>query len=279
MRKSGLHKQISSIFDSVPMPKDNPPVQPDESTPPVQPESLAEDQPAVQQQATAFAGGDQSPLPTTANSQQPASSLHQRLSADPSECTSAPSIQTGRPMPLAKSAIAPSRKGPGISAQLKKTLFGANRGPLDARQKKMAVLVGILSIVFGIVMFLSFGGVGGSKAVAAEQSGTETVTSSASGAIDPADWENAHPLPEDLRDATMPVTRKASPKITDTTETNTSELVVKGIVFSKKRPTAIINNEIYTEGQHVNGALITKITKESVEFESNGNRWSQQVQR
>jgi hypothetical protein len=182
-------------------------------------------------------------------------------------------------MPLPKSAIAFSRQEPGLSAQLKKTLFGSKRGPLDARQKKMAVLVGILTVVFGVVMFISFGGVGGSKAVAAENTGNDATAVTASTAIDPANWKSPQQLPADLRNATMPVTPKVSLQHTNATAASTDGLVVKGIVFSKNKPSAIINNEIYTVGQHVNGALITNITKESVEFEINGNRWSQQVQR
>ena len=280
MRKSGLHKQISSIFDGVPMPKDNLQLQPDESTPPaVQPESVTDNEPVVDREASLQAADTQSSPPATPNSQPSASSLVKRLSADPSECTSAPSIQAGRPMPLPKSAVTSPRKGPGITAQLKKSLFGANRGGLDARQKKMAVLVGVLSIVFGTVMFISFGGMGGSKAVAAEQSDADTVTASVSAAINPADWKSPPPLPADLRDATMPVPRKVDPESTDTTNTSAGGFVVKGILFSKTNPSAIINNEIYTVGQRVNGVLIKNITKATVEFEANGNHWTQAVER
>jgi hypothetical protein len=280
MRKSGLHKQISSIFDGVPMPKNNTELESQESAPPlIPPTQPVEGESVTEKDIASPAAETLSSAPAIPTSQKPSSSLVKRLSADPSECTSAPSIQINRPMPLPKSAIATSPKKPGMSVQLKKMLFGANRGSLDARQKKMAGLVGILSVVFGAVMFISFGGVSGSKASAAQNTDTDTTPVAASARVNPADWEIPQSLPENLRNATIPVAPKVDPTQTQSEQINTEERIVKGIVFSQTNPSAIINNEIYVVGQRVNGALITNITKTAVEFEVNGNRWSQQVQR
>jgi hypothetical protein len=260
------------------MPKANPLLDVEESDSPLtEPAAATHSQPAVAPETAPTAEGLQPPAPATPLASKP--SLVTRLSADPSEYTSAPSIQVGRPMPLPKSVMASSKTGPGFSAQLKKTLSGTHRSPLDARQKKMAVLIGILSVVFGVVMFVSFGGVGASKAIAAENADPSAAAAGAAAHTNPQDWKIPQPLPADLRNATMPVIRHTPATQTGADASSTGEWVVKGIVFSKNKPSAIINTEIYTEGQRVNGAVITKITKESVEFELNGNRWTQPVKR
>jgi hypothetical protein len=54
--------------------------------------------------------------------------------------------------------------------------------------------------------------------------------------------------------------------------------VVKSIVFSADNPTAVINGQIVQTGKIVNGATVTKINKDSVEFSANGKSWKQQVE-
>ncbi len=56
-------------------------------------------------------------------------------------------------------------------------------------------------------------------------------------------------------------------------------LVVKGIVWSPDRPAALIGGQIIREGGSVSGARVTKITRDSVEFEMNGTTWRQGVNR
>lgn len=266
MRKSGLHKQISSIFDGVPIPQNND--LPEEAEAPSVPM-----QPVMQDAAEPQAPAEPQARP---NPEPPRSSLVKRMSADPSQCASAPAIQVDRPMPLHRSSAMAAKTGPSMSSQVKKTLFGSNKGPLDARQKKMAGLVGVLCVVFGGVMFFSLGGVGQSKAAAAEAT-EETVVQSQGTKKTVQDWTSPKPLPADLRDATSIDSRQTDS--TGDTSADSGELVVKGIVFSRNKPSAIINSEILTEGQTINGATILKITKDAVEFKSNDKQWTQQVQR
>jgi len=56
------------------------------------------------------------------------------------------------------------------------------------------------------------------------------------------------------------------------------KLIVKGIVYSKDAACAMIDGQILYEGDQVSGATIVKINKRSVEFEMNGKRWAQKVQ-
>ena len=264
MRKSGLHKQISSIFDGVPVPTNS---------------ALLEDAEVLEElmePATLDAPETdtrQETLPQTSGS-----SLVKRLTANPSECECdpIPVVQVGRPMPLSKSKTV-SRSGikPGFSTQIKKAISGSHSS-LDPHQKKMGVLVGILSIAFGVVMFITLGGVGKTQAVAADAtSGNQTIQMPKKTA---EEWKRPDPLPQDLRNATAPaVTHSGTEQAEPTSEAQT--LIVKGIVFSKNKPSAIINNQILSEGQTFDGVKIIKITKETVEFEANEKRWTQFVQR
>ncbi|MEN8126847.1 MAG: hypothetical protein ABFR90_03480 [Planctomycetota bacterium] len=261
MRKSGLHKQMSSVFDGVPVSRDNElPEDADASSVPMQPQAQ--------------------PDPVLA-SEQTGSSLAKRMSADPSECVSEPAIQASRPMPLPKSSIAPVKTGPSLTSQIRRTVFGSHA--LDAHQKKMATLVGVLCIVFAVVLFVSLGGVGKSQAMAAQNT-TENQTALAQGTQKTVrDWKNPQPLPAGLRDAMITVSGQTVPA--QNSSQNASQgssfgtLVVKGIVFSQNKPSAIINNQILSEGESIDGIMIVKITKTGVEFEADEKRWTQSVQR
>ena len=272
MRKSGLHKQISSIFDGVPVPANS---------------ALSEDtevleelmEPAAQDvpEATTPGADPQEPQPA-ATPQSSGPSLVQRMSGVPLECDSVPVLQVGRPMPTSKPEIvAKSSMGPSFSKQIKKAVFGAH-SQLDARQKKTGVLVGILSIVFAAVLFVSLGGVGQTQATAANAAGSDLATSTQVTQKTAQEWQRPEPLPQDLRDATSPVMMRSGTTQGETAAEN-GTLTVKGIVFSKNKPSASINNEILSEGQTFDGITIIKITKETVEFEANEKRWTQTVQR
>lgn len=274
MRKSGLHKQISSIFDGVPVPQ-NDGLQEETDASSVLMQNETQDPPESQSPTNPQAQPNPVLAPESARS-----SLVKRMSADPSTCASAPAIQVDRPMPLSKSSTTPSKTGPGISAQVKKVLFGSSKGSLDARQKKMAGLVGILGVVFGVVMFISLGGVGQSKAATTGTDATEDpVTQNQGTKKTVQDWTSPQLLPANLRDATSIASRQTDPTGDASVNSGSGELVVKGIVFSQNKPSAIINSEILTEGQTINGVTIVRITKDTVEFKSNDKQWTQQVQR
>ncbi|MCI0498842.1 MAG: general secretion pathway protein GspB [Planctomycetales bacterium] len=210
--------------------------------------------------------------------------LSQRLCTDPSACVSAPAVCTTRPMPLPKTAI-PSGKqtGPGISSQIKKAVFGSAKGSMDMRQKKMAVLVGVLSAVFGVVLFVTLGGLGKGSAIAAAASADAGAPASAAEKKTVEEWKAPQPLPADLRNAAAPAVSQTDhtqpQEQTPTEAAKAGNPVVRGILFSRQKPSAIINNQVLTEGQTLDGVTIVRITRETVEFEANGKRWTQSVQR
>ncbi len=55
-------------------------------------------------------------------------------------------------------------------------------------------------------------------------------------------------------------------------------LKVRGIAFSHDRPSAVIGTTIVHEGDAVLGATVVRIGKAGVEFEVNGETWTQKVQ-
>jgi hypothetical protein len=52
---------------------------------------------------------------------------------------------------------------------------------------------------------------------------------------------------------------------------------VMGILFSEKNSCALINHKLVYEGDITNGVKVVKINRSKVEFEKNGERWTQKV--
>jgi hypothetical protein len=59
--------------------------------------------------------------------------------------------------------------------------------------------------------------------------------------------------------------------------TSTQVGTVVGILHGKERSCALINHELVYEGDITNGVKIVRIDKHKVEFEKNGERWTQKV--
>ena len=56
-------------------------------------------------------------------------------------------------------------------------------------------------------------------------------------------------------------------------------LIVKGIIYSEDNPSAVVGDQIVHQGDKVLGVVIIKINEDNVEFEVNGKKWTQKVQR
>lgn len=269
MRKSGLHKQIASIFDGVPVPENR---------------DSASEQPAGQHEIAE--PGVTVPLEVAQSAPRAVAQVQPEGAGKTDTYARTPAVTTMRPRALPKKICQPQKpKGPGLTDQMKKAVYGSKSGQVDPRQKKMTVMVGVLAAVFGVVMFFSFGGVGqtGSTETAQETVASET---SAQGKKDIVEnWKVPEPVPDELRDPMQPVSAEAAgnavsgndPESGDNQESE--KVVVRGIVFSQNRASAIINDKIVVEGQTVSGIKVVGITRDQVEFEKDGKRWTQQVQR
>lgn len=247
--KTGLHKQISSIFGGVPIPKDN-------------------GDPRLSSAATEEEGANYGPpshlAGTTTETQQPAEKsppkavpTEERKVAPEKKVAEKPAaIKTARQQWLEESL-----------QRIKNKLFAPRPGVSSTKQKMMVVLVPVLFVVMIFVFIRVLGSGPGkttepkiikpSKAIAAA---TDTIV-----------WQIPPLYPTTLRDPM----RLGS--VTTTTQSEIGKIIVKGIVYSEDNPSAIIGTEIVYEGSKVSGATVVKINKDSVEFEINGKRWTQKV--
>jgi type II secretory pathway component PulC len=103
------------------------------------------------------------------------------------------------------------------------------------------------------------------------------ITRQAKVAVSPAanvkiDWPVPRKYPETLRDPMM----LSAPK--QVKVQTPAALVVKGISYSEDRRFAVIGTQTVQEGDTIEGATITKINRDSVEFERDGKKWTQRVQ-
>jgi hypothetical protein len=276
MKKSGLHKQITSIFDGSPQP----------CTDEKAAEAPAQCSSAPSVLKRLYGGFDDDtvqPNPAEPAFAKAISKDSAAVKADDAETVSypgnarvqpksvSPAVSEGRPMPLPKVRINEKlqRKRISLSEQIKKKCIGDSGA--DPQQKKMAVLAGGLAVVFGVVLFFSFGGVGsggGSSKSSTSKSG-ETIETVSSGPV----WKMPEELPDIIRDPMKPVLVATSAESNESSR----DFVVKGIVFGQRHSSALINDEIIREGQEFDGIKVVRISKTEVEFEADGQRWTQPV--
>ncbi|MBC8470590.1 MAG: hypothetical protein H8D56_14055 [Planctomycetes bacterium] len=160
--------------------------------------------------------------------------------------------------------------------QITSKLCAAKPGASNTKQKAMVVMVPVLFIF--LVIFVLRGGVFGTSVHNAEAGDENDNAGVVSAGLNvQIDWEIPEPYPTTLRDP-----MQLTPVVTGTNQAETKELVqliVKSILYSEDNSSAIISNRIVHEGDQIQGASITKIYKDSVEFEMNGKKWTQGIQR
>lgn len=158
--------------------------------------------------------------------------------------------------------------------KMKKKLLGAKGGAVGARQKVMAMLVPVLFMAFIFVLMPYFKRP--SRKIA-EARGAEAKKGSVE-VIDKIDWEIPDPYPAVFRDPMEGHPVGAKPGAETTIIGKAMKLVVKGIIHSKDRPAAVIGTKIVHEGDTISGAKVLKIYPDSVEFEMNNRKWTQKVE-
>jgi hypothetical protein len=242
----GLHKKVSAIFEGVPIPKN------DDTEQPQQPE-----QPPLASKKEN--SGGTSPKPFI---------IEQLLSSSfqpsPEEVSpQQPVIEEAEQTPWWK--------------QIENKLFTPKAGVDVGKQKKMAILMIALFVVLIFVIFRvlkqpSPQPVQAQTQTKAQSAGTAAVGSSAIASEGKIDWRRPELYPITLRDP-MRTNLSADGR------GGSGELIVKGIVYSEDYPSAVIDGQIAHQGEKISGATIVKINKNNVEFEMNGRKWTQEVQR
>lgn len=252
-KKSGLHKEISSIFDGIPVPSDRTAPRPQ----------------AGPQQSQAGYDSPRPPANAPQNPQIPGS--HQR----------------------SKRPEAAPAGNKGALQKVAKRIFGTKQDATPARQKMMMLLMPLLLVVFVVMLgrfvdipFLT------TKEPVAPEAADSTPAVAVSSKIN---WQKPVPYPAGLRDpmqltAAMTAQIKAKADAIAAAEaqrqaiaagpeeTEVGELTVKGILFSIDKPSAVIGTRIAHAGDVIAGATIVKINKNSVDFERDGETWTQTVE-
>ena len=255
--KAGLHKEISSIFDGTPIPKDRLGQQP---------------------------FSEPKPEPKAPNYTKPATTSEQTSQSQPPQ----PAIEPARvpeskpPQQLPPQVAVPKKSQADIITktssqnqwqqswkQIKQKLFAPKTGVNTKRQVTTAVLIPVLFIVLILVLkqVLSTG------APKTTLSQTLTPQDATAAIADEIDWQIPPPYPETLRDPMQPASAATNPL-----QEGNNQLIVKGILYTEDNPSAVIGTKIVKTGEEVAGAKVVKINKDNVEFEMNGKTWKQKVQ-
>ncbi|MGH2271583.1 hypothetical protein ACQ9LF_07270 [Anaerohalosphaeraceae bacterium U12dextr] len=259
MKKAGLQKKIAFIFDGQ--------------------ESLAQSQSATGACSTPK---DCSPISSPTPVPEPSAPFYTKTGTagdkpahGSTESAVLPQRPTTRPQPVPKNNtggtnIITLRKAIAI---LKNHLTGSATGKAMAHQRKMGMLVAVLTLVFVGVLYAVLGS-GPSIANALTQ---DTDTGQNITAASPKKWSESWPTPP-LFSPSERDPMKFSGKITSGGAVIQGSLSVRGIVYSPQKPSAIISGQVLFEGDSIGDIRICKIQKDSVEFEKHGKRWKQQVE-
>lgn len=164
--------------------------------------------------------------------------------------------------------------------QVKNKIFSSKPGGRTARQKAAVALIPVLTLVF-IFMLRQVFWSSPSKmegAISIDTKNTAAVTTNTDHKID---WKIPEPYPITLRDpmklgATSSNQVKADKPEKENTNT---QIIIKGILFSKDNPSALIENQIVHCGDTIYGATVIKIDRDGVEFEMDGKRWKENIRK
>ncbi len=241
-RKSGLHKEISSIFEGVPVPGKR-----EESSGAAPPER-AEQGPA---------------RPPAPEPRVPSQNI--------------PTVKPGpAKQSMMKKAAAARKSGESgwrnTWLKIKNKLFKSEPGVDSSRQKLMLILIPILCIALIYVIMPLFRRPKISQSIGVGPTG---VAADYKGEID---WQVPEPYSTTLRDPMLPPLETDVAGETGIIESG-GTLIVKGIVHSRDNPAAVVGTQIVHVGDVVSGASIVKINQDSVEFKINDKKWVQKVQR
>ena len=282
-RRIGLQKDVSSIFKGVPLSADDQVATPSTGSgqalrrmPILEPPSYT---PAPQATIPEVSGSSLQPAPV-ASEQRASAELQPQRQKEPTAAGAIPKVSARKPPKIAVSIKAPTPAKGGIHQalrQMKQKLFAQKPRVSKTRQKAMVVLVPVLAIVMIFVLTQVLSSPSRSLAKGKQKAPATTVTGSA-GEID---WKIPAPYPATLRDPMQggplaPV--KAEPQAPQISEPEAEKLIVRSILHSESKPSAVIGTEIVHEGDTISGAIIVRILKDGVEFEKDGKKWTQKIE-
>jgi len=272
-RSAGLHKQVSAIFKGVPLPKNG--TQHPFNAPAPERQNYQES-PQRNEEPLEFTKCDkepsQSPVPPKppVSPKPPAPSHLTPKTPKPrqQEPVRLPTKTTPAKHPDVGASIKTAKQIPWQQTleRIKSKLFATKPGVSDKRQKTMVMLIPVLFVVL-IFVFVQVLSTPSLPIAKAKSPGLANAIASS----DKIDWQIPQPYPTNIRD---PMQFGSA-----TAQVEAGGLTVKGIVYSKDDPSAVVGSRIVHEGDEVLGVTVIKINEKSVEFERNKKRWTQKVQR
>jgi len=288
--KAGLQKKVSSVFKGVPVPQNNGSQQPSGTPTPdpahgVPPKPVAADRQVSQSSLIKKLNQSEDSLDNTAQKQTP-NVLPKPTSTN--QMTQNPLIKK-LPQPeesLKQAAKAAQPKSSpfiketsdGLLQQIKNKLFTPKPGVSPTKQKAMVIMVPILAIIM-IFVFRQVLSKAPRKTKGAGTDDTPVVVANADSGRE-IDWKIPEPISIMTRDPIkLPDesnTQNGDPNET-TGKVTTGTIIIRDIVYSHDRPSAVIGSKIVYVGDKVNDATIIKINRDSIEFETDEKKWVQKV--
>ena len=246
----GLNKKISSIFDGVPIPKDN-----------------AEDN----KTATKLPDFITDPAESSAVPAQPKQQSPQQYfpSPEPQKAVQKPAAEkpTAAVPDKVKSVV---EVKPSLLKSLKARLSSRKQSTSSARQKVMIFAIPILAIVLVFVFIQVLKPSKPRRRVEPQAAGGQTQ----SAAPKTINWEIPKPLAGFFRDPMKFESGGSYQAAFSASEQPLagSEVVIRGIVHSNDKPTAVVGGHIVHEGDVIKDIVILKISKDSIDLEKAGQK-------
>jgi hypothetical protein len=247
--KAGLHKRISAIFGGVSFSKND---------------NTRQTPPAFKKENPDSASPK---LPTVKGLFSSSSSPQQTTQLSPEVSSSKQPAVTGTAVKNFRQAF-----GAQCWKQIKNKLFTPKAGIDANRHKAMVILAPVLFVIFIFVIVRVLNQPSPAAAHTIDSGSANVGNSVAAASERKVNWQIPELYPTTLRDP-MQASLSAGG------QGGSGNLVVKGIVYSENHPSAIVDDQIVHQGDKILGVAAVKINKNSVEFEMNGKKWTQEVQR
>ncbi|MBN2592835.1 MAG: hypothetical protein JXA81_04950 [Sedimentisphaerales bacterium] len=292
--KAGLQKKVSSVFKGVPLPQNNGVRQPSgtpapNQTPDVPPKPAPADRQTsrsslISKLSQSEDSSDAAEQNQTANVQQKPASAKQMPQHSPINKLSQPKeplkqAAMGK-QPVSSLFIEETSGGPW--QQIKDKLFKPKPGVSPAKQKAMVIMMPILAIIM-VFAFRQVLSKAPQNTKGNETDDTPVVTPNADSGNE-IDWQIPEPITIITRDPTKLADESNTLNGGENAERNGAAntenhgaIIIKDIVYSTDKPSAVIGSQIVYVGDKIHGMTVVKIDRDSVEFEKDGNRWEQNV--
>jgi len=292
--KAGLQKKVSSVFKGVPVPQNNGSQQPSGTPTPesehgVPPKPAAVDHQVSQSSLIKKLNQSEDSLDKTAQKQTP--NVFPKPTST-NRMTQSPLIkklpQPEESLKRAAKATQPQSSpfieetSDGLLQQIKDKLFTPKPGVSPTKQKAMVIMVPILAIIM-IFAFRQVLSKAPRKTKGAGTEDTPVVVAIANSGHE-IDWKVPEPISVMTRDPIKLPEQTDTQNAEQNTEGNETVnkpkqgvIIVRDIVYSHDRPSAVIGTKIVYVGDKVNDATIVKINRDSIEFEKDEKRWVQKV--